>query len=203
MEVMPEDSDLNPILVFLKRIYFKFLDVSQTILFGASFLLVIYIFVLQPHQVSGSSMYPTFKDQQLLFSYLLDVQFHNLHRGDVVVFHAPPASEADKLYIKRIIGMPGDSVRVEGGAVYINDAKLNESAYLKPDVATYGGSFLKDGETQVVPSNAYFVMGDNRPYSSDSRAWGFVTYTKLIGRSAVRFWPVNTFTIVPRNPYKK
>ncbi len=200
---MDNDSELNPILAFLKNIYFKFLDVSQTILFGASFLLVIYIFVLQPHQVSGSSMFPTFKDQELLFSYLLDVQFHNLRRGDVVVFHAPPASEADKLYIKRIIGIPGDSIRVEGGLVYLNNKRLDETTYLKPEVPTYGGSSLKDGETKIVPQNNYFVMGDNRPYSSDSRAWGFVTYSKLIGRSAARFWPFNTFTIIKRNPYKQ
>lgn len=200
---MEQDPEANPILEFLKRIYFKFLDVSQTILFIASFFLVIYIFVLQPHQVSGSSMFPTFKDKELLFSYLLDVQFHTLRRGDVVVFHAPPASEADKLYIKRIIGLPGDSVRVQDGAVYVNGSKLDESAYLKADVATYGGSELHDGETKIVPPNNYFVMGDNRPYSSDSRAWGFVTYNKLIGRSAVRFWPFNKFTVVPRNPYKK
>jgi signal peptidase I len=200
---MDNDSELNPILAFLKNVYFKFLDVSQTILFGASFLLVVYIFVLQPHQVSGSSMFPTFKDQELLFSYLLDVQFHNLHRGDVVVFHAPPVSEADKLYIKRIIAISGDSIRVEGGLVYLNNKRLDESAYLKPDVPTYGGSSLKDGETKIIPTNNYFVMGDNRPYSSDSRAWGFVTYSKLIGRSAIRFWPFNAFTIIKRNPYKQ
>lgn len=198
---MDTDSDVNPVLEFLKKAYFKFLDVSQSILFVASFFLVLYIFVVQPHQVSGSSMYPTFKDQQIMLSYLLDVQFHTLRRGDVVVFHSPV--EPDKLYIKRIIGLEGDSVSVHDGSVYVNDTKLDESGYLKPDVVTYGGSFLKDGEVVSVPPGSYFVMGDNRPFSSDSRAWGFVTYNKLIGRSMARILPPNTFIIVKRDPYKK
>ncbi len=198
---MDTDSDLNPVMEFLKKAYFKFLDVSQSILFVASFFLVLYIFVVQPHQVSGSSMYPTFKDQQIMLSYLLDVQFHTLRRGDVVVFHSPV--ESDKLYIKRVIGLEGDSVSVHDGSVYVNGTKLDESSYLKPDVVTYGGSFLKDGDVVTVPPGSYFVMGDNRPFSSDSRAWGFVTYGKLIGRSMARILPPNTFTIVKRDPYHK
>lgn len=184
----------------LKKIYFKFLDVSQTILFIVSIFLVLYIFVLQPHEVSGSSMFPTFKDKEFLFGYLLDVKTHNLRQGDVVVFHSPV--EEDKLYIKRIIAMPGDSIKVENGGVYVNNQKLDETAYLSSEVATYGGSSLRDGEAKVVPDGMLFVMGDNRPYSSDSREWGFLPYEKLVGRSTVRFWPLNTFTVIPRDPYE-
>lgn len=185
---------------WLKKIYFKFLDMAQTILFVASFLLVLYIFVIQPHEVSGSSMFPTFKDKEFLLSYLLDVRFNTLRKGDVVVFHSPV--EEDKLYIKRIIAETGDTVSVEGGAVYVNNEKLDESEYLDSEVATYGGSFMPDGETKIVPEHAYIVMGDNRPYSSDSREWGFLVDTKLVGRSMIRIWPINTLTIIQRNPYK-
>ena len=185
---------------FFIKVYFKFLDVSQTILFFASGLLILYMFVIQPHEVSGSSMYPTFHDKEFLLSYLLDVRFHLIYHGDVVVFHAP--KEADKLYIKRVIGLPGDKVKVEDGLVYVNGKKLDEKSYLNSTVATYGGTFLHDGEEITVPSESLCVMGDNRPFSSDSREWGFVSFEKLIGRSMVRIWPPQTLTWIPRNPYK-
>lgn len=191
----------NRVIEFFKKVYFKFLDTAQTILFVASFFLILYIFVVQPHEVSGSSMFPTFKDQEFLLSYLLDIRFMQIRHGDVVVFHAP--TDEEKLYIKRIIGMPGDTVHLENGYVFLNGKKLDESAYLKIEVLTYGGSFLHDGETKVVPDGSLFVMGDNRPYSSDSREWGFLVETKLVGRSMVRVWPPATFTVVKRDPYKE
>lgn len=181
----------------LLRIYLKFLDSAQFLLFIASFILVLYMWVIQPHEVSGSSMFPTFKDKEILLSYLLDVRFHLVKHGDVVVFHSP--IEKDKLYIKRVIGIQGDIVRVTDGFVYLNNKKLDESKYLKSSVVTYGGAFLKDGEAITVPNGSLFVMGDNRPYSSDSRQWGFLTYDKLIGRSMVRIIP--PFTLIPRDPY--
>lgn len=189
--------DDNPVLVFLKKLYVKFLDTSQTILFFVAILLIIYMFVAQPHEVSGSSMFPTFKDKELLLSNLLDIRFHNIKHGDVVVFHAP--SEEDKLYIKRVIGLPGDTIRLDRGSVYRNGEKLIETEYLKPDVATYGGSFLPDGKEVTVEKETLFMMGDNRSYSSDSRAWGLLPYSKLIGRSTLRFWPLQTFTLIDRD----
>lgn len=183
-----------------KKIYLKFLDTAQAFLFVVSFFLVLYIFVIQPHEVSGSSMHPTFKDKEFLLSYLLDVQLQSIKRGDVIVFHSPV--EEDKLYIKRVIGVPGDTLRIENGKVFHNEVLLDESAYLSSEVATYGGSFLHDMETVSVPEGTFFVMGDNRPYSSDSREWGFLPYDKLIGRSMVRVWPANTFTLIERDPYK-
>jgi signal peptidase I len=188
----------NRYMDLLKRIFMFFLDAFQAILVVASFFLILYIFVVQPHEVSGSSMFPTFKDKEWLLSSLLDVKLDTLKRGDVIVFHAPDASE--KLYIKRIIGIEGDTVMVQGGSVYLNGTLLNESAYLK-DVSTYGGGFIQEGTPQVVPPGELIVMGDNRPNSSDSRQWGFLKKDRIIGKSVVRVLPVNTFTIIS-NPYK-
>lgn len=191
--------DENPILRLLNKAYLRFLDSAQTILFFAAILLMVYMFVIQPHQVDGLSMYPTFHHQEWLLSYLVDAKLRNFKRGDVVVFHAP--DEEDKLYIKRIIGLPGDTVRLENGGVYLNGGKLDESAYLDSSVSTFGGSTVAEGKEVTVPEDQLFVMGDNRSYSLDSRAWGFLPYNKLIGRSVIRIWPINTLKVIKRNPY--
>ena len=183
---------------FFKKIGTFFLDTFQTILITASIVMVLYAFVVQPNQVSGSSMYPTFKDKQFLLSNLLDVRLDKYKRGDVIVFHSP--TEADKLFIKRVIGIAGDQIGVHDGLVYLNGEKLDESVYLDSEVVTTGGAFLLEGEEKIVPEGTVFVMGDNRPYSADSREWGFLDKNKVIGRSIVRIFPFSLFHII-HNPY--
>jgi signal peptidase I len=182
----------------LKKIYSLVIDMMQTILLAASIFLVIYIFILRPFQVSGESMYPTFKDKEYILTNLIGLRFSPPQRGDVIVFKAPPDNEKD--FIKRVIGEPGNKIVLKDGFVYINDVKLDESMYLASDVRTYGGSFLRDGVEQVVPDGYYFVLGDNRPYSSDSREWGFLKQTDVIGKSFFVYWPLNTIRVVS-NPY--
>lgn len=185
-------------MVILRKIYYFLLDTIQTILITASVFMVLYAFVIQPNQVSGSSMYPTFKDKEYLLSYLLDVRFDNYKRGDVVVFHSPV--ETEKLYIKRVIALPGDRVMIQGGSVYLNGEKLDESLYLSPDVQTYGGTSIPDGVERIVPDGSIVVMGDNRPYSSDSREWGFLDKSEVVGRSIIRIFPFTEFHII-HNPF--
>lgn len=186
-------------MAILRRIYYFLLDTIQTILIVASVLMVLYAFVVQPNQVSGSSMYPTFKDKEYLLSNLLNVRLDKYTRGDVIVFHPPV--EHDKLYIKRVIGLAGDTVMIKDGKVYLNGAVLDESSYLQPMVETYGENFLHEGATVVVPEGFLFVMGDNRPGSSDSREWGFVDKTQVLGESMVRIFPLNKFKII-HNPFE-
>ncbi|MBP9719290.1 MAG: signal peptidase I [Candidatus Levybacteria bacterium] len=182
-----------------KKVAMWVYDGLQGVLLVAAVFLVIYIFIIQPHEVSGLSMYPTFNNKDFLLSYLLPVRFDSLKKGDIVVFKSPV--EQDKLYIKRIIATSGDTVKVQDGGVYLNGSKLDESSYLKPDVMTYGGASFQDGIDQSVPEGTVVVMGDNRPNSSDSRAWGFLDKTKLIGKSVIRFWPIQDFEFI-RNPFK-
>lgn len=183
---------------FARKAYFFTLDLLQTVLLAASIFLVIYIFLLRPFQVSGESMYPTFKNQQYILTNLIALRFEALHRGDVIVFHAPPDKEKD--FIKRVIGLPGNTVMLKDGFVYINGKKLDESAYLHSDVRTYGGNFLKEGEPFTVPDDSYIVMGDNRPFSSDSREWGILSRKAVIGKSFFVYWPLNSIEIV-HNPF--
>lgn len=98
-------------------------------------------------------------------------------RGDVVVFHAPKSvcfQDFGCDYIKRVIGVPGDKIRIYTGQVYLNGQVLDETAYILEPQSTNPGNFLKHDQEVIVPENQYFVLGDNRQYSSDSRVWGFI-----------------------------
>lgn len=185
-------------MFILKMVWTFFIDTFQTILLAASIFLVIYIFLFRPFQVSGESMYPTFKDGEYILTNLISLRFDDPKRGDVIVFIAPPDAEKD--YIKRVIGLPGESIELENGFVYINGQKLDESAYLGSDVRTYGGAFLKDDQALTIPQGDYFVMGDNRPASSDSREWGFLSRSKVIGKSFFVYWPITNMRAV-HNPF--
>jgi len=186
-------------MVILSAIWRFLVDFAQTIIIVGVIGVFIYVLVLQPHQVAGFSMFPTYNDKDITISYLPDVRFNNLKRGDVIVFHAPPDHE--KLYIKRIVGLPGDSVRIQDGSVYLNNQLLDESSYLQPTVRTNPEAFLADGQTVVVPPDSIFAMGDNRPNSSDSRDFGFVTKDLLVGKTIARIWPLDTFEII-HNPFE-
>jgi len=185
-------------MFILRKIYAFFIDTIQSILVAAAIFLVIYLFLFRPFQVNGESMFPNFKDRQYVLTNIIALRFHKPVMGDVIVFKAPP--DPDKDFIKRVIGVPGDTVMIKDGDVYVNGTKLDQSSFLKDDVKTYGGAFLKDGDTVTVPDGEYFVMGDNRPYSSDSREWGFVPFGNIIGDSMFVYWPLSEMEVV-HNPY--
>lgn len=188
---------IDPMPIF-RKIFAFFVDTLQSILIAGSIFIVIYIFIARPFQVNGISMYPNFENGEYVLTNLLGLQLNNPRLGDVVVFVAP--IDAEKDFIKRIIGIPGDTVMVKDGDVYLNGKKLDQSVFLKPDVKTYGGNFLKDGIPVTVPLGSYFVMGDNRTASSDSREWGFVKRKALIGKSLFIYWPPQNMKKIT-NPY--
>lgn len=183
---------------FARKAYFFTLDLLQTVLLAASIFLFIYIFLYRPFQVSGDSMYPTFKDKEYIMTDLISLKVGDPVRGDVIVFKAPTDNEKD--FIKRVIGLPGDTVMVKDGYTYVNGKKLDESAYLHSDVRTSSGNFLHDGQPFTVPPGNYIVFGDNRQFSSDSREWGLLTRKAIIGRSFFVYWPLNVVRMV-HNPF--
>jgi signal peptidase I len=194
-------------VVIIRKIYYFLLDTVQTFLIAAAIFLVIYVALFRPFEVKGESMYPNFFDKEYVLTNLIGFEnlgfyhatFGKLNLGDVIVFSAPP--EPDKDYIKRVIGLPGDTVSIKNGDVFINGKLLDESKYLKPDVKTYAGAFLKEDQPIKIPIDEYFVLGDNRMYSSDSREWGLVKTTEIVGKSSFVYWPVNRIRTI-KNPYK-
>jgi len=183
----------------LRKVYAFLLDAVQTLLVAAAVFLVIYMFLFRPFEVNGESMNPNFHDKEYVLTNLIALRFGSPKLGDVVVFKAPLDPEKD--YIKRVIGVAGDTVMINEGLVYLNNQLLDESAYLNSSVKTYPGAFLKEGVPVTVPPGEYFVMGDNRSHSSDSREWGFVKQDELIGESLLVYWPVSDMKFIA-NPYK-
>lgn len=182
----------------IRKIYGFLIDSVQTFLIAAAIFLVIYLFLFRPYQVQGESMYPNFYNKEYVLTNLIVLRFKEPKLGDVVVFKAPPEPEKD--YIKRIIGTPGDTIMIDQGKVNLNGKLLDESKYLKSSVFTYSGAFLPEGQTVKVPDGKYFVLGDNRTGSSDSREWGFVKKSELIGESLFVYLPLNRMRII-NNPY--
>ncbi len=174
------------IFEILKKIGAFFLDLIETVVIALAIFVIVYLFLVQPHQVKGKSMYPNFDDEDYLLTDKVSYKIGQPKRGDVVVFKAPENEKYD--YIKRIIGVPGDTVSVAGGFIYINDKRLLED-YLPQEFVTRGGSFLREGQLVVVKDGEYFCVGDNRSHSSDSREWGMVPKENIIGRAWLRYWP--------------
>lgn len=184
----------------LRKIFYFFNDLAVTIFFAAAIFAVIYVILARPFQVNGQSMYPTYHHGEYVLTNLITLRIAPPARGDVVVFEAPV--NPDKDFIKRVIGRPGEKVLIKNGSFFINGKKLDESHYLPVGVKTYGGSFLHEGKEITVPKDHFFVVGDNRDFSSDSREWGFVTQNKIIGKSFVVYWPVSKMAVVQGEKYK-
>lgn len=150
-------------------------------------------FIAQPFIVSGSSMDPTFHDGQYLIVDQLSYHFSKPLRGEVIVFKYP--KDPSKYFIKRVIGIPGDTLTVDGDVVTIKNA-ANEQGFVLDE------PYVKHMQpnttlTETLGAHEYFVMGDNRDASSDSRVWGVLQEDHIVGRSFVRLFPVADATFMP------
>jgi signal peptidase I len=153
----------------------------RDLLFSAAASLLIITFLYQPVRVEGTSMLPRLEDQDRLFINKFLYRFSAIEHGDVVVFHYP--LDQQKSYIKRIIAVPGDRLRIDRGQVYVNGKPLSEPYIPEEfrDVRSY--------DATVIPKDEFFVMGDHRSISSDSREFGPVKRELIYGKAAFVYWP--------------
>jgi len=182
----------------LKKLGKLFLDFIQTIVLALAIFLVVYLFLFQPHQVSGQSMMPNFQDGEYLLTDKVTYRFKLPQRGDVIVFNAPPHRQDE--YIKRIIGLPGETVSIQNRHLYINRRPLNET-YIPTQLSTPTGNFLPEGSSYTLKSDEYFVVGDNRLNSSDSRIWGPIKRSDIVGKAWLIYWPLPQAGLVPQTNY--
>ncbi len=187
-------------------------EVIETLVLTLLIYLVIHNFVAQPFEVQQSSMFPTIVDGEYILIDKLTVRFDGYHYGDVVVFNPPSGSGLDTdgiPFIKRIIGMPGDTVSLENGRVFVTRPDESPVRIEEPYVVTE-----EDGSTAptqcprsdcplswIVGPGEYFVMGDNRPHSQDSRVFGPVDQDLIIGRAWLRYFPLERIGIIERPDY--
>src|ERR1700687_5996505 len=158
---------------------------TRDLLIAIGLALVIIVFLYQPVKVEGTSMAPLLSDQERIFINKFVYRFEDIHRGDVVVFWYP--LDRSKSFIKRVIGLPGETVDIRHGLLYVNGQVIPEP-YVPPqytDVTDFG--------PVKVPKDSYFVMGDHRISSNDSRVFGPVASQFFYGRAVFAYWPVDHF----------
>lgn len=171
-------------------------ELVQIAVIALIIVLPIRYFLFQPFIVSGESMVPNFQNGDYLIVDEISYRFSAPQRGDVVVFDWP--KDVKQRFIKRVIGLPGETVQVKEGNVSVtSNGKTSELSekYLPKDLKTIGDI------TMTMKANEYFVLGDNRNYSYDSRAWGIVPKGDLIGKAFLRIFPITAFSEIPHPAY--
>lgn len=186
------------------RLSALFLDIVETVVVALSIFLVVYLFFMQPHQVNGQSMEPTFLSGEYVLTDKVSYQTGKPQRGDIVVFHAPEAAGCPAGtgcdFIKRILAVPGDSIAVGDNEIIVNGQTLPEP-YIPPENITQAGEFTRGGREVYLGDDEYFVVGDNRQFSSDSRVWGPISKSDIVGRAFLRYWPLDQVGLIRRAVY--
>lgn len=169
----------------------------EAIVVALAISVVLYLFFMTPHEVVGTSMVPNFQNGEHLIANKVVYTLSEPKRGDVVIFKYSDTQD----FIKRVIGMPGETVSLMDGKIFINNVQLDETEYLSDVVYTSGGDFLREGETIEVPQGMYFVSGDNRPHSSDSREFGPVDANSIKGKAWLVYYPFDNLRVVEHAKY--
>lgn len=173
-------------------------ELIQVFAISLAIIIPVRYFLIQPFYVKGASMEPNFFDHEYLIIDELSYRFHAPVRGDIVVLRYP--NDEKQFFIKRVIGLPGETVEVSGGHVKIfndanpNGAVLDETVYLSQDTGTT--------QTTTLKSDGYFVMGDNRVASLDSRYFGPVKRNEIVGRVWLRGWPLDRWKVFATPNYR-
>ena len=165
-------------------------DWAETIVVALVLALIIRAFFLQVFWIPSGSMEPTFDIGDRIIVNKVPYHFREPKRLEVVVFRGVAAvGEAKKDLIKRLVGLPGETLELKLGVIYINGKPITEKHDQNQDYANFG--------PLTIPADSYFVMGDNRPASADSRYWGFLPKKNLIGPAFLRIWPLTKFGFIP------
>lgn len=186
-----------PVSIFQRIVNF-FLDFLETIVVALSIFVVVYLFLVQPHEVKGGSMEPNFYNNEYILTDKISYKFSPPVRGDVIIFESPTNPDLD--YIKRIIALPGEKIKIQHGQVFVNGQRLDE-LYLSTATYLPADNSIHEGEEITIPEGSYFVMGDNRPNSSDSRVFNAISEKRIVGKAFLRYWPPSKFGLILKISY--
>ena len=169
----------------MKKLLWSFFEIVETVVIAVVAVVLVRTFIIQPFVVSGASMEPSFYNGNYLLIDELTYRFREPERGEVVVFKYP--GDRASFYIKRVIGLPGEKITLNDGKIFVysgDDRRVLMETYLSREFTS--GSFEVS-----LGSDQYFVMGDNRNFSFDSRSWGPLSRKDVIGVARIRLWPIN------------
>jgi len=187
-----------------RRSFGCLIEAVETIVLTAIIFFVLQTFVAQPFQVEQVSMRNTIQPSQYVLVDKLTPRFDGYHRGDIIVFNPPDNTElgAGKPYIKRIVGVGGDTVSLKNGKVYVNGTQLVEPyVYADPDGNAQPTTPHGNESSWQVPDGDLFVMGDHRQQSQDSRDFGPIQVSSVLGRAWLRYWPAAAFGVLPTDAH--
>jgi signal peptidase I len=199
-EVEPQDLNIDRFshdqeskyLVWAKKFGLLVFEVVKVVLISLAIILPVRMFLIQPFYVEGASMEPNFYDKEYLIIDEISYRFNEPQRGDVVVFRNP--RDTRQYYIKRMIGLPGESIEIKSGTVFVDGEELAEDAYIE-DLSSKSVAPLELSEDE------YFVLGDNRLVSQDSRSFGKLDKKYIIGKVWFRGWPIDRLSTFDRPTY--
>ncbi|NEQ41247.1 MAG: signal peptidase I [Okeania sp. SIO3I5] len=186
-ESLNQPSATNSTTPWWLKIWQEQKENIQVLAIALSLSLLVRILIAEPRYIPSNSMIPTLEIGDRLVIEKVSYNFHPPEAGDIIVFEPPQQLRRygygkNQAFIKRVIGLPGDIIRIEDGTVYVNDQPLSENYIAEPPEYALPTSVK-------VPEDQYFVMGDNRNNSNDSHVWGFLPRKNIIGRAIFRFWP--------------
>jgi len=172
----------------MRKLLVSFIEVVEVALVTVGTVFLVRTFLVQPFLVSGSSMVPTFQNGDYLLVDELTYRFRAPERGEVAVFRYP--NNETTYFIKRIIGLPGERITIKDGQIRIFNSANKDGFLLKEEYLGEGARTLGDDDV-TLKEDEYFVLGDNRQYSFDSRNWGVLKAREIVGLARIRLWPLN------------
>jgi signal peptidase I len=188
-----------------RRAFGCLIEAVETIVLTAIIFFVLQTFVAQPFQVEQVSMRDTIEPSQYVLVDKLTPRFDGYHRGDIIVFKPPTNTETgtDQPYIKRIVGVGGDQIDIRNGKVYVNGTQLDEPYLFSDPDGTPQPTTPHGQSSWTVPDGDLFVMGDHREQSQDSRDFGPIAVSSVLGRAWLRYWPAAAFGVLPTDPHSE